>query len=363
MLPSPKKLFLVHWKLQKLDINEFKKKFFKNKLNVYIMIYYIILALISCHLYYISMMAPVNPKTEVVDVYVLIKKGDTVEEVAKKLKSSGLIQSVNFMKIYSKLKNYDKKIQAGKYKFNNRMGLEQILNDLKKGNTVNETIRFTIPEGFTLEEIAEELSKKGLVNKSDFLEAAKAGKFDYDFLKTLEKQTSLEGYLFPDTYEVFLSSSEKDIIEKMLDRFDYIFKDTFIKRANELGLTVHEVVILASIIEKEAKLSDERPVIASVFLNRLNKGMKLQSCATVQYALGERKEVLLIKDLEIDSPYNTYKYSGLPPGPISNPGLDSIKAVLYPAKTDYLFFSAKGDGSHYFGRTYSEHLHNINKNR
>jgi UPF0755 protein len=223
-------------------------------------------------------------------------------------------------------------------------------------------MRFTIPEGFELRQIADRLEADGLVNKDKFYAAVKESDLDYAFLKGIpNRENKLEGYLFPDTYEVFKNATEQDIINKMLGRFDQVFTEEYRQRARELNMSLDQVITLASIIEREAKLDKERKIISAVFHNRLNKKMKLESCATVQYLLKEQKSVLTYKDLEVDSPYNTYIYAGLPKGPIASPGVESIEAALYPDKVDFLFFFATKDGSHIFSKTYQEHLNAQNK--
>ena len=191
----------------------------------------------------------------------------------------------------------------------------------------------------------------------------KNGEFPYEFLNRIDREHFLEGFLFPDTYIVSSNASVYEIIDKMLNKFNLVFKEEYYEQMNSLGMNLNELISLAAIIEREAKLDSERAIISSVFHNRLNINMKLQSCATIQYALGERKEFLSYKDLEIESDYNTYKYYGLTPAPIASPGEKSIVAALYPEKTDYLFFvtTEKNDGSHYFSKTYEEQK--INKNK
>jgi UPF0755 protein len=176
-------------------------------------------------------------------------------------------------------------------------------------------------------------------------------------LNDIDPETCLEGFLFPETYEMKVGASESQIAERMLSQFDKVFKDSYYERAEELGMTINEVVTLASVIEREAQLDSERARISGVFHNRINKGWKLQSCATVQYILGERKEVLSYDDIAIESPYNTYINAGLPPSPIASPGEKSIIAALYPEDTDFMFFVASGenDGSHIFSKTLKEH--------
>lgn len=230
---------------------------------------------------------------------------------------------------------------------------------IHKVTPVKEIKKFTIPEGFELRQIADLLSEKGLVDRARFMDCVENGDFSmYPFIKGIPKRPNrLEGYLFPDTYEVYADASEEDIIKKMLDRFSQIFDTTYQARAKEIGMNVDQVVILASMIEREAQLDDERPLVSAVFHNRLKSKQYplLQSCATVEYVLPQRKAVLSIKDTKIDSPYNTYLHPGLPIGPIASPGQRSIYAALFPADVDYLFFVGNSDGSHIFSKTYEEH--------
>jgi len=216
--------------------------------------------------------------------------------------------------------------------------------------------RVTIPEGYTVTQIEEILAEKGIVDRTRFREALKSEDFSLPYLSPAPRDPRhLEGFLFPATYEFPAGLAEKEIIGLMLQRFDAVLTPELQRRSQAMGLSVREVVTLASLVEREARLDEERPIIAAVFLNRLRRGMRLESCATIQYILGKQKEKLTYRDLQIPSPYNTYLHDGLPPGPIANPGLASIKAVLYPAEVDYLYFVARGDGSHYFSRTLGEH--------
>jgi UPF0755 protein len=224
-----------------------------------------------------------------------------------------------------------------------------ILNILKKGAII--THPYTIPEGFTARQIGELYDKKGLLNMHEFLEAAGdsdiAGHYGIS-------GPGLEGYLYPDTYQFGLGLSPKAVINVMVKRFQEVI-DPFRARAKELGMTIEEVVILASIVEKETGRAEERPLIASVFLNRLKKRMRLESDPTVIYGLNGFNGNLTKKDLTAYTPYNTYVIPGLPPGPIANPGMEAIRAVLYPAESDYLYFVSKNDGTHHFSKTLSEH--------
>ena len=233
------------------------------------------------------------------------------------------------------------------------------------------SVRITIPEGYNIKQIAQLLYEKKLIKSTDeFIDLTNKLKFDYLFLDEIKRnENKLEGYLFPDTYEFDKKITEKEIIQRMLDNFNEKFIPIFYKKSKELKMTVDQIITLASIIEREAKINSDRKIVSSVFYNRLNnknKSLKLlQSCATIQYIIfnkeGKVKDKLTEKDTKIDNLYNTYLYQGLPPGPIASPGILSIEAALYPENTNYLYFVAKGDGSHAFSKTLNEH--NAAKNK
>ena len=288
-------------------------------------------------------------------VTVTIPTGTGTEGIANILDENNIIDNTGVFKLLSKSRGYDGKYKAGQYSLSPGMSMEEIMKILVAGKA--ETIRFTIPEGYDIKRTTEKLSEEGLINAEAFAKEIETGKFSYEFLKGAPAGPNrLEGFLFPETYEIFANANEHDIVDKMLYQFNKVFTKEYYARAEELGMNVRDVITLASIIEREARVPEDRPVIASVFYNRLKINMPLQSCATVQYILGEQKPVLSIKDTKIESPYNTYLHPGLPPGPIASPGADSIKAALYPADTDYLYFLAKGDGSHAFSSTYEQFL-------
>jgi UPF0755 protein len=306
--------------------------------------------------FYLEMnLAPVAGDAEKEKVaLVKIPEGASTRHIGEVLERSGLIRSSDFFVFYARFRGIDKELQAGEYHLSNKMSLPEIIKVIASGKVFYHQV--TIPEGFTVAQICELLARKGIVDQQRFQEVVAFGNFSYPFLEGIPAGPGrLEGFLFPATYRIPAGSSEEEIVDMMLKRFAAAFTPEMEKRAQELGLTVREVVILASLVEKEAKLDEERPLIAAVFWNRLHRGMRLESCATVLYALGEQKERLTYKDLHVNSPYNTYLHDGLPPGPIANPGLASIRAVLYPAHVDYLYFVSRGDGSHYFSRTLEEH--------
>ncbi|MDO4552223.1 MAG: endolytic transglycosylase MltG [Bacillota bacterium] len=299
---------------------------------------------------------PVEPgSTEIVAFSV--PAGSSTTAIAAMLEEQGLINSERAFKRLTKRAGYDGQYQAGNFSLSPGMSTEEIMEALLTGR--GDTVMFTVPEGYDIRRTTEKLAGEQLIDAEAFAAEIETGEFDYWFTEGLpEGPDRLEGYLFPETYQVYKDATERDIILRMLDQFEAVFTEEYRERAAELGMSVEDVITLASIVEREAVVSEDRPVIAGVFYNRLEIGMPLQSCATVQYILGEQKPVLSVADTQIESPYNTYLYGDLPPGPICSPGEESIRAVLYPQESDYLYFLAKGDGSHVFSVTYEEHLEN-----
>lgn len=276
-----------------------------------------------------------------------ISPGTNAKEIVELLEKSEIIRKNNYtFRILIKLSKLEDKLKFGEYNLSPSMNMLQILDKLVRGEVI--LYKITIPEGYTSTQIAELLDRKEIAEKETFL-------------KLLEdREKSLEGYLFPDTYEVPKQYGAENMVKVMLSNFNQIaIENNFADKAEKIGFSMEEIIILASIIEKESKFSEERRQVSSVFHNRLKIDMKLQSCATIQYILGEPKEKLDEFDLKIDSPYNTYLYKGLPSGPISNPGLDSIMAALEPVDEDYLYFVLGENGRHIFSKTYEEHLKNI----
>lgn len=283
-----------------------------------------------------------------------INEGEGMGEVTEELETAGVIKHPLFFKVQARMGGYAGSIQPGTITIENGMSYKQILDLLITPN--RSATRIVIPEGYELRQIAETLCEAGIADWNRFYDAVNDD-YDYRFLEGLPyRENRLEGYLFPATYEFPEGMSEHDMIDLMLKAFNNQFKDEYYSRAAELNMTVDQIVTLASIIERETDSEAERAKVAGVFCNRINSGMKLQSCATVQYILGERKPVLSIADTQIDSPYNTYIYAGFPPGPISNPGLACIEAALYPEATDAYYFVQGADGQHIFSHTYEEHL-------
>lgn len=274
---------------------------------------------------------------------IVVKKGDNFYKVLEKLE----ITKSSFLKIYIRLHSEElKKVNEGMFSFDGTYSFKKIIETIQSDS--NNFVMVTIPEGFGIKQIKERLNSKGIISPEDFDKAL--GEIKDFYYET--PNGNFNGYLFPDTYQFFKGENGVDVVNKFLKRFIEKFPPEKYPDKKEF----YNKLVLASIIEKEAGNKDEMPKVASVFQNRLDKGMKLQSCATVAYLFDFEKDYIYYKDLEIDSPYNTYKYKGLPPGPISNPGELSIKASLEPAKTDYFYFVLGNNGKHHFSKTYNEHI-------
>lgn len=289
-----------------------------------------------------------------------IPHGASSTEIGQLLEKNGLIRSDRFFNIYVRVTGATNALQAGVYEIPPDKNLEGILQIMASGK--QNTFRVTIPEGFTVKQIADRLSEHG-IDQDQFLEAVDNESFDYEFIKELDNNDKrlyrLEGYLFPSTYEIRKGASPEEIIDIMLKEFDKrLQRDGVKNKLKEQNLTVDKWVTIASIVEREGQVNEELPRISGVIHNRLEIGMPLQVDATIQYLRGEQKARLMYKDLEVDSPYNTYKVKGLPPGPISSPGEAALNAVLEPEDHEYLYYVTRKDGTklHYFSKTYKEHL-------
>ncbi|HHW56727.1 MAG TPA: endolytic transglycosylase MltG [Clostridia bacterium] len=331
---------------------------YKRKSMFVAIIVVIIFLFFSAFVYYQSLFQPVTTNMNATEKIVYIPNGYSTSQIAKLLKANNLVKNEWFFIWRAKVLKADGRLQAGKYLLSPNMTTDQIIKKILAGKAQIDTVKVTIPEGYTLKDIANRLSQLGLVNKDKFLEIAQNDIFNYDFLKDVlkDRPNRLEGYLFPDTYLIPVSADEKEIINIMLKRFQEIYNTTIKDNAKNVGMTPDQIMIIASIVEKEAVVDKERPIIAGVIYNRLKKNMKLELCPTVEYALGIHKEVLSYKDLQVDSPYNTYEHYGLPIGPICNPGLKSIEAALNPEKHDFYYYVANKDGTHVFSKTFEEHL-------
>lgn len=294
-------------------------------------------------------------------VTVDIPEGAGASVVADLLYENDVIKYPTVFKLVSRLGNYDGNYMPGVITIHTDMGYDDILKTLVVSE--RNTVKVVIPEGYTIKQIAETLNTAEVCTSDEFYAALDPSLYDYRFLDSLpERENRLEGYLFPATYEFVPGTSAQEIVDTMLNRFDEVFTDEYYTRAKEVNVTVDEVITMASIVERETNAEGERAKVAGVFYNRLNSNMPLQSCATVQYILGENKPVLSESDTQIDSPYNTYKNLGLPVGPIASPGEECIKAALYPEKTNAFYFLLGTDGEHIFSEKYEDHLKAMEEN-
>lgn len=304
-----------------------------------------------------------NPPTEELEmsgqtVTITIPEGAGTEDIAKILKENKLIGSVLGFKLTSKLEGFDGTYKQGTYEVDTGLTKRQIMELLQSGKVAAD-LKITIPEGYTVKQIAEKAAETGICTAEEFISECNNGTFDYDFLKDLpDREYKLEGYLFPDTYFLHESMTAHDIIDAMLARFDQMYTDEYQKAVEKSGHTLDEIVTVASMVEKEIKLPEERATAAGVMYNRLRDGITLGIDATVLYAVGKTSGELTQDDLNIDSPYNTRKNYGLPLGPISNPGESSFKAALYPEEHNYLYYvvEAVGKDNHVYCETYDEFL-------
>jgi UPF0755 protein len=279
-----------------------------------------------------------------------IAPGMSANDIGALLREKGLVRSAAVFAWTARLYGQSADLEAGVYLLNGTLTTPQILRELLKAPL--QLRRVTIPEGLASPQIAQLLQANALADSARFVELVR----DPGFTRKLGLEApSLEGYLFPQTYMFNRTTTEEEIIRSMVEEFDKVFTGPFYTRLDSLKLTRHQAITLASIVEREAVVQQERPLIAGVFLSRLERGMNLESCPTVEYALGYHKEHLDNEDLQVDSPYNTYMYPGLPPGPIGNPGQAAIQATLFPVRTEYLYFVARGDGTHVFSRTNDQH--------
>lgn len=329
----------------------------KKKLII-ILLAIIIVAFVALFLRYNSITnKPLKSDDEIVKIEVA--DGEGLYNLLEKLNNEGKLKSKFFIKINLKLTAKDTKIVPGSYEVKRDITLEELIKVLETEDLTKNQVKVTVNEGYNIDKIGEVLEEKGLFSKDEFINAVKSYKLP-DYVKGNSKEKyNLEGFLFPDTYYFNNNSKPEDVIKVMINKFENVLNSL----EKETGKTVdkdkiEELVIKASLIEKEARLDEERPIVASVIENRVKKSMKLEFCSTVNYVIGyEDKEVLSYSDLKVESPYNTYKYSGLPAGAVASPGEKSLKAALKPDNTDYLYFVLLygQNGKHHFSNNYEEH--------
>jgi UPF0755 protein len=285
-----------------------------------------------------------------------VVKGDTLSSVADKLEQAGIIESAFMFKVEARMEGYGTEIKTGEYAFTPGEDSDKILQKLTAGEAVP-TLEITIPEGLNLEQTAQEVAKQSDVPAAKFEEAARRTDYGYGFLEDPAIETT-EGFLFPKQYEFEEGTTAPQMVTRMLEQYLLETQTLDISSAKErFNLTEYELLTVASLIEKEASNPEERPLVASVIYNRIRQDMPLQIDASVQYALERPKEELSLADLKIDSPYNTYENTGLPPGPICSPGKQSLEAAINPAQTDYLYYVLKPNGAdHFFTSNYDKFL-------
>ena len=286
-----------------------------------------------------------------------VQPGMTLKQVTLELFNQRLILSPSAFQAIAYIQDKEKQIMVGEFSLSPSMLPTEIILRLTSGKTI--LYPLTIPEGYRITEIASLLDTQGLASSEVFILQTQ----DKDLIKSMDIPTdSLEGYLFPETYYLSKLTPEKKIVQKMVNTFkEKVLKSQLLKSTKESPLSLHEIITLASLIEKETGLDSERKLISSVFHNRLRKNMRLQTDPTVIYAIEKFDGNIRKRDLKIDSPYNTYRYKGLPPGPISSPGIKSIEAAIFPIKSNHLYFVSRQDGSHHFSNTLVEHNQAVKK--
>ncbi|MDD3487433.1 MAG: endolytic transglycosylase MltG [Candidatus Moranbacteria bacterium] len=290
-----------------------------------------------------------------------VKSGKGIEDIGQDLENAQLIRNRYYFDYYIWKTDSKGKIKAGKYELQGSMTIPEIVQVLSIGEIESNQVKITFPEGLSSKEMAEKLDEKGF-SGDDFLSSAKlAGNWTekYDFLETLPKDASLEGFLFPDTYIFFKDAKAESIAGRMLDNFGEKLTPEMRADIGSQGKSIYQVITMASILEKEVKTPEDMKIVSGIFWDRIDAGMPLQSCATIAYALGKEKKQYSLEDTKTQSPYNTYLNKGLPPGPIDNPGTNAIQAAIYPTKTDYVYFlTDPAGGTTVFSKTLEEHAAN-----
>ena len=307
------------------------------------------------------------------DVQFSISSGESVEKIGENLVEANLIKSKFYFKVYVRWNGLEAKLQAGEYVLNPAISIKEIVKILTGGETLSKERTIKIIEGWNIREISQYFEREGMFQSEELLEligfpqvdyrynkdmpTPKNYSADFDFLADKPAYYSLEGYLFPDTYRIFKDAALDDIVLKMLDNFSQKLTPEMREDIKRQGKTIYEIVTMASLLEKEVKTEEDMKIVSGIFWDRIKNRQALESCATLAYVLGVNKPQYTTEDTKIDSPYNTYQNRGLPPGPISNPGLKAIRAAIYPEYTDYNYFLSRPDtGETDFSETYEEHI-------
>lgn len=316
---------------------------------------------------YRNALEPINSIAE--EIEFTIDKGENVNTISSNLAEKGLIKSAFWFRVYIKHKGRQSALQAGQYALSSSLGVPNIVDYLINGRSLSRERVVRIIEGWDIDDIDDYLLENNIVAGSEFVSIARGDMHIWPFtfsapawLEKISKKATFEGYLFPDTYRVFKDASVEDILQKVLENFELKVTPKMIIDLEKQDKTLHEIITMASIIEKEVFKESDRALVAGILYKRLNIGMRLEVDSTINYMTGKNDPAAEYKDLEIDSPYNTYKYYGLPPGPICNPGFSAIKAAIYPKTSEYLFYLNRQDTKEtIFSKTYTEHLSNKNK--
>ncbi|GED19209.1 endolytic transglycosylase MltG [Kurthia gibsonii] len=359
--------------LKRLQEQRHEKRIVR-KIVMYVGIAIIAIALIgsiSSYFYISNALKPVDSDNKKA-VKIELPIGSNIDTISQTLEDKGVIRNAKIFKYYTKFKNASG-FQAGTYQIPPSMSIDDIIKSLKTGKVYRKAdLQITIPEGLTLDQMGNIIAKNTDYTSKEFMKLVTNEKFIKEmkakYPETVTKDINgkdirykLEGYLYPSTYDFFTKKPTlEEIVEKMIAQTDAIVR-SYEPQLKELGMTPHEFLTFASLLEREATAQTDRETIASVFNNRIEQGMPLQTDPTVLYALGEHKDRVLYKDLEVKNPYNTYLNKGLPPGPIANAGRASLDATVDPAKTKYLYFVADKDGNNHFAETYVEHQNNVAK--
>ncbi|MBU4217039.1 endolytic transglycosylase MltG [Candidatus Parcubacteria bacterium] len=327
----------------------------------YLIAVIIIIPVIGVLNYKYAVKSPFNTRGE--NLIFVVQKGDGVRQIASNLQSAKLINSALFFNIYAKNNNLATKFQAGEYELSAKSSMGEIADILVKGKVIRKEKEVKFIEGWTTREMDAYLVKANIIQSGDLLDYSKNEignlKTNYDFLNDLPVNATLEGFLFPDTYKIHENAKLDTVVKKMLSNFNGKLTEDMRADIKKQGKTIYEIVTMASLIEKEVKSYDDKRMVSGIFWNRIKNGQALESCATLAYILGVNKKQYTYEDTKIDSPYNSYMNRGLPPGPISNPSINAIKAAIYPIANDYVYFLSRFDnGETVFSKTYDEHLLN-----
>jgi UPF0755 protein len=304
----------------------------------------------------------------------IITPGESTDQIGNDLFRDGFINSTLAFKVYLMQNGWEGKFKAGEYKLGGSMTMRQVVNAIITGRAINKDIKILIKEGLNTGDVAKILEQNNFFPADDFLKVAGYPKIDYrasvnypplndfspkfNFLNDKPKYVGLEGYLFPDTYLFFKDSTPEGIVLKMLENFDRKLSPQMRQDIKKQEKTVYEIVTMASLVEKEVRTKDDMKIVSGIFWKRIQNSQRLESCASLAYILGVNKAQYTKEDTLIDSPYNTYRNDGLPPGPIANPGENALIAAIYPTATDYNYFLTANDGHTVFSKTFDEHIRN-----